>query len=179
VNRPTFFQIYMGLAESMAQRSTCARGLKVGCVITTPDFRKVLAVGYNGNAAGGPNDCDRHGEKAVGNCGCIHAEANAVINCDAPRGTKKVVFVTHLPCVTCAKFLINLGDVEALFYKNDYRIKESLRWLSKANIVAGHLPESGDILEAFQASAEDLKKFELEESRRLIEEKKREAPPTT
>ena len=48
--RPSFESIYMGLAEAMAERSTCSR-LKVGAVITSTDYRKVLAVGYNGNAA--------------------------------------------------------------------------------------------------------------------------------
>jgi hypothetical protein len=68
--RPSFQDIYMRLASSMSERSTCRR-LRVGCAIVTPDFRKVLAVGYNGNAAGCDNDCDVHGEAAVGNCGCF------------------------------------------------------------------------------------------------------------
>ncbi|MCX6109800.1 MAG: hypothetical protein NTZ90_09400, partial [Proteobacteria bacterium] len=78
--RPTFPQIYMRLAFALAERSTCKR-LKVGTVITSTDFRKVLAVGYNGNATGLPNSCDRD---EPGNCGCLHSEENAVINCDSP-----------------------------------------------------------------------------------------------
>ena len=58
MERPTFEQVYMDFAESIARRSTCRR-LQVGTVITTTDFRKVLAVGYNGNASGLPNECDR------------------------------------------------------------------------------------------------------------------------
>jgi dCMP deaminase len=138
MSRPSFHEICMKLAVSVSERSTCVR-MKVGCVITTPDFRKVLSWGYNGNVAGGPNDCDRHGEEAVGNCGCVHAEANAVVNCDAPRNTEKIVFCTHLPCVPCSKLLINLGNVRDVFYLNDYRIKDSLIWMSRAGIVAGHL----------------------------------------
>ena len=80
--RPSFQSIYLNLAHTLAQRSTCAR-LQVGTVITSTDFRKVLAVGYNGNATGLPNCCDRD---EPGNCGCLHSEENAVINCDAPRG---------------------------------------------------------------------------------------------
>jgi deoxycytidylate deaminase len=68
--RPSFERIYMELATSLSGRSTCRRK-RVGCVIASPDFRKVLAVGYNGSAAGLDNDCDRFGEKAVGNCGCF------------------------------------------------------------------------------------------------------------
>jgi dCMP deaminase len=126
MSRPSFYDIYMSLAVSLAERSTCQRGTKVGTVISTPDFRKILSVGYNGNASGLPNQCDRTGPEAVGNCGCIHSEANAVVNCDAPRGTEKIVFVTHLPCVNCAKLLINLGGVRQVYYLNDYRIRTSV-----------------------------------------------------
>jgi len=133
MSRPSFDSIYMRLAEMMSERSTCAR-LKVGCAIVTPDFRKVLSVGYNGNVTGGANDCDRHGEEAVGNCGCIHAEQNAVINCDAGRHVDKIVFCTHLPCLQCAKFLINLGGVKRVFYKNEYRLHDSLVLLYKHGI---------------------------------------------
>ncbi|MCP4038631.1 MAG: cytidine deaminase, partial [bacterium] len=56
--RPSFESIYMDLARTLANRSTCIR-LNVGTVITSTDYRKVLAVGYNGNATGLPNQCDR------------------------------------------------------------------------------------------------------------------------
>ena len=129
-NRPSFEDIYMRLASTLANRSTCGR-LQVGTVITTTDFRKVLAVGYNGNATGLPNCCDRD---EPGNCGCLHSEENAVINCDAPRNVEKVVFVTHLPCVQCAKRLINLGNVKKIFYGQDYRIRDSVELLIRVGI---------------------------------------------
>ena len=128
--RPTFQKIYLDLARTLAQRSSCSR-LQVGTVITTTDFRKVLAVGYNGNAAGLPNACDRD---EPGNCGCLHSEENAVINCDAPRHIDKYVFVTHLPCVQCAKRLINLGNVKKVYYATDYRLKDSLDVLRSVGI---------------------------------------------
>src|ERR1700740_2166387 len=91
VKRPSWQKIYLDLAHPLAQRSTCHR-LQVGTVISSTDFRKVLAVGYNGNASGLHNGCDR---EEPGNCGCLHSEENAVINCDAPRSVEKYVFVTH------------------------------------------------------------------------------------
>ena len=106
-DRPSFEEVLMDFAQAISKRSTCKR-LQVGTVITTPDFRKVLAIGYNGNASGLPNTCDRD---EPGNCGCLHSEENAVINCDSPRQTEKYVFVTHVPCPACAKRLINLGGV--------------------------------------------------------------------
>ena len=133
--RLSFQEIYLELAHTLAKRSTCKR-LKVGTVITSTDFRKVLAVGYNGNATGLANHCDRD---EPGNCGCLHSEENAVINCDSPRPTEKVVFVTHLPCVQCAKRLINLGNVKTIYYDQDYRKKDSLELFFKVGIEAKQL----------------------------------------
>lgn len=129
-DRPSFPQIYLQLAQILAERSTCTR-LRVGTVITSTDFRKVLAVGYNGNATGLPNSCDR---EEPGNCGCLHSEENAVINCDAPRQTEKYAFVTHLPCVQCAKRLINLGNVKRIYYIHEYRIRDSVQVLNSVGI---------------------------------------------
>jgi dCMP deaminase len=128
--RPSFEDIYMALAGSVSARSTCNR-LQVGTVITSTDYRKVLAVGYNGNASGLPNQCDRD---EPGNCGCLHSEENAVINCDSPRHVEKLVFVTHLPCPQCAKRLINLGNVRLVVYRTDYRSREAISLLQSVGI---------------------------------------------
>ncbi len=130
MDRPSFDQIYAHFAETIATRSTCSR-LNVGTVITTTDHRKVLAVGYNGNATGLNNSCDR---SEPGNCGCLHSEENAVINCDSPRFVEKIVYVTHLPCSACAKRLINLGNVKRVFYIHEYRLKDSVELLRKVGI---------------------------------------------
>lgn len=137
-NRPTFNEIYMQMARLLAGRSTCAR-LSVGTVITSADFRKVLAVGYNGNAAGLSNCCD--GDEP-GNCGCLHSEENAAINCDSPRGVQKIVYVTHMPCAMCAKRLINLGGVKQVVYGLPYRTTESERLLGQAGIGLFQLPRT-------------------------------------
>lgn len=129
-SRPSFEKIYLQLARTLALRSTCNR-LQVGTVITSTDFRKVLAIGYNGNATGLPNCCDRD---EPGNCGCLHSEENAVINCDSPRSVEKIIFVTHLPCVACAKRLINLGNVKKIYYGEDYRVRDSIKTLESVGI---------------------------------------------
>jgi dCMP deaminase len=128
--RITFEEVYMSFAKLIAKRSHCKR-LQVGTVITTTDYRKVLAVGYNGNASGLPNTCDRD---EPGNCGCLHSEENAAINCDAPRQTEKFVFVTHIPCMACAKRLINLGHVRKVVYGESYRNQEALHLLRTVGI---------------------------------------------
>lgn len=128
--RPTFEHVYLILAIELAERSTCKR-LKVGCVITSEDFRYVYAVGYNGNASGLPNTCDTD---EPGKCGCLHSEENAAINNQSPRSHPKVVFITHLPCSTCAKRIINLGGVKRLVYINEYRDDSSKNLFKIAGI---------------------------------------------
>lgn len=140
--RPSFEYVYMNFAKEIAKRSTCKR-LNVGTVITSTDFRKVLAVGYNGNAAGLANGCDRD---EVGNCGCLHSEENAVINCDSPRFVEKYVFVTHLPCMACAKRLINLGNVKKVFFDTDYRKRDSIEALLCVGIKVFKI-EGNDVIE--------------------------------
>jgi dCMP deaminase len=103
----------------------------VGTVITSTDHRRVLAIGYNGNASGLPNTCDRD---ESGNCGCLHSEENAVINCDAPRDTKKLVYVTHMPCSACAKRLINLGNVMRVMYETEIGKKGGVGLLEAVGI---------------------------------------------
>lgn len=134
--RPEFEDIYMKLAHIMATRSTCKR-LQVGTVITSLDYRKVLAVGYNGNASSLPNQCDT---EVPGQCGCLHSEENAVINCDSPRNVEKIVFVTHNPCVMCSKRLINLGNVKKIYYANEYRISKGKEILNHCGIEMIHRP---------------------------------------
>jgi dCMP deaminase len=105
--------------------------MQVGCVIASPDFRKVIAVGYNGGASGQENDCE---SLEPGMCGHLHAEENACINCDVPRDTYKVVYCTVMPCKMCAKRLINLGGVMAVTFETPYRLTESVDMLKKAGI---------------------------------------------
>lgn len=135
--RPSFDEIYMELAQSVARRSTCKR-LSVGCVIVSPDYRKVISLGYNGNATGFPNECD---SDTPGACGDLHAEENAIINCDVPRDTPKVVYVTHNPCMLCAKRFINLGGVKAIYFRQYYRDSSPIALLRRAEIKCESIAE--------------------------------------
>lgn len=130
MNRPTFEEIFIISALNIAQRSTCQR-LQTGAIITTVDHRQVLAIGYNGNAVGLENCCTR---ADVGNCGCLHAEENAVINCNSSRSVLKHVYVSHLPCEMCAKRLINLGGVVRVMYANPYRCSDAVDIFAQADI---------------------------------------------
>lgn len=132
-DRPHMRDVWMGTALRLEDRSTCER-LEVGCVITSHDLRRVLSVGYNGNAAGLANSCDR---PDVGACGCLHAEENAVIACGAPRDVLKVVFTTISPCLMCAKRLINLGGVVEVWYEDAYRLQDGVQLLRDSGVKVG------------------------------------------
>jgi len=130
MSRPRFEDIYMDLAEALSKRSTCKR-LQVGCVITEANFQSVCSIGYNGNAAKFPNQCDTD---TPGSCGDIHAECNAIIKNTTPAYVPKIVFVTHLPCVMCAKMMVNMGGIQKVYYRHEYRIKDSIVLLRDAGI---------------------------------------------
>ncbi len=133
--RPSFEEIYMNMASLLSKRSTCIR-LKVGTVITSSDFRQVLALGYNGNAEGLENKCD---SSEPGKCGCIHSETNAIINCSSPRDVSKIVFVSHAPCIMCSKQFINLGSVKILYFNIQYRDMKGVELLKKTGIIVTQL----------------------------------------
>ena len=118
----------MGFAQLLSRRSTCAR-LQVGCIVTSADGHHIYSYGYNGNAKKFPNTCD---SEEPGKCGCIHAEANALIKV-VQSDSKKVVYVTNMPCKMCAKMIVNSG-ASRVYYANAYRLSEGKNVLAKAGI---------------------------------------------
>ena len=123
----------MKFALLLSSRSTCER-LRVGCIITSSDFQRVYSYGYNGNAKGFTNGCD---SSEIGECGCIHAEANALIKCSI-MDPRKVIFLTQSPCKMCAKMIVNSG-ASRVYYYSKYRSDEGLVALLKGNIMVSKL----------------------------------------
>jgi len=99
----TLAEAYQRFAEALALRSTDG-SQKVGCVVVSGDLERVLGVGYNGGAAG---ISDREFIPAD-RSGYVHAEENALLKAGAIE-KDKVMFITHTPCVMCAKRAINSG----------------------------------------------------------------------
>lgn len=128
--RITFPEIYMNLALSLAKRSTCKR-LQVGAVIVSSDFSHVYGLGYNGNAQGLPNTCD---SDEPGNCGCLHAEDNALLKTSQGIEIPKFIFITHCPCIYCAKRIVNKGGFKRLYYKDAYRSTQGLDLLASKGL---------------------------------------------
>ena len=121
----------MKFAYDLAKRSTCMR-LQVGCVVVSADYGRVYGIGYNGNASGLSNHCDDANNP--GNCGCLHAEDNALLKTNGGPSIKKIVFVTHAPCLYCAKRIINKGGVKKVWYKESYRSASGLEILQLSGI---------------------------------------------
>jgi len=136
-------KIWMQLATNIAARSTCARS-QVGCVITDRDKGRVLSVGYNGNYVRGPNACD---SGDPGNCGCIHAETNALLKLiENPKD--KIVYCTESPCKMCTKLIINSGCSVLIFGKL-YRLTDHLKFFTNVGIKLFVMTEEGE-LEAYK-----------------------------
>ena len=114
--RPSWDQIWMDFAENISKRSYDSR-FQVGSVVVTEDNCQVLAVGYNGNYAGGPNEVESN---IPGESGMLHAEINALIKLDYNNPKNKKMYLTLSPCKMCAKAIINAG-IKEVFYKEAYR----------------------------------------------------------
>lgn len=137
--RPSWDDYFLQIAFTVAQRSTCDRA-HVGCALVRD--RRILTTGYNGAPAGLPH-CDDVGHLLVdGHCvRTLHAEQNALIQAALHGvGTEgATAYVTHQPCLTCAKMLINAG-IRRVVYAGHYPDVLSRSFLDAAAIELTHLP---------------------------------------
>ena len=106
---------FMDTAERFAQLSSAKR-LKVGAVVVKDN--RIISIGYNGTPAGWDNCCeediyDDNGDwlKNQTKAEVIHAEANAIAKLarDGESGLGADIFITHAPCVQCAKMIYGAG----------------------------------------------------------------------
>jgi dCMP deaminase len=146
--RPDWDSYFMKIAYAVSERSTCDRAF-VGCVLVIE--KRILTTGFNGSPAGAAH-CDDVGHLMIeGHCvRTIHAETNAIIQAAlhgvSTRGA--TCYVTHFPCVNCAKALVNAGIVR-LVYNMAYRLDPvSVEFLSGANIeMKQHEMKSGETVQ--------------------------------
>ncbi len=118
--RPTWDEYFMATAILVSSRSPCAR-LRVGCVLVTGGAQKnrMIAAGYNGFLPGAPHTSRVRDDHELGT---VHAEQNAVTDA-ARRGVSlegSIGYLTHYPCIHCAKILIAAG-VTAIKYHSNYK----------------------------------------------------------
>ncbi|OQA42347.1 MAG: tRNA-specific adenosine deaminase [Chloroflexi bacterium ADurb.Bin325] len=127
----------MGITFQVALRSTCDRA-RVGAIIVKD--RRILTTGYNGAPAGLPH-CDEIGHLMIGgHCvRTLHAEQNAIIQA-AYHGVSvadSTIYVTHQPCLTCAKMIINAG-IKRVVYAGHYPDENAVAFLTAAGVVLEH-----------------------------------------
>ena len=65
----------------------------------------------------------------------LHAETNAIAKLARSNesGLGAHLFVTHAPCVDCAKLVYQSG-ISNVYYRNSYRIQDGLQFLDKAGV---------------------------------------------
>ena len=125
--RPSWDEYFMATAFLIATRSACQR-LNVGCVIVSKGTHKnrIIAAGYNGFLPGAPHisRVDNDHEQST-----VHAEQNAISDA-ARRGVSlsgSTAYITHFPCIVCAKLLVAAGVNEIKFhfdYNNNPMVEE-------------------------------------------------------
>lgn len=127
--RPSWNEIWMDFAQTIAKRSYDPRH-QVGAVVVTDDNTQVLAVGYNGNYSGGPNEVE---SESPGESGMLHAEINALLKMDYNNHKTKVMYITLSPCRMCAKAIINAG-IDVVIYNEEYRDPSGINVLKEKGI---------------------------------------------
>lgn len=72
----------------------------------------------------------------------LHAEANAIAKvARSPESAEDaVIFVTHAPCIECAKLIYQSG-VSQVFYRDNYRNEDGTNFLKQAGVTVNQVEE--------------------------------------
>jgi len=125
---------HMKTAGVYSQLSTAVR-LKVGSVIVKDN--RIISIGYNGMPSGWDNECEYKeympdgSDTAVTKPEVLHAETNAIAKLARSNesGLGATLYITHAPCMDCAKLIYQSG-INRVVYENDYRNKKGVDFLA-------------------------------------------------
>lgn len=135
----------MDWARRVAELSH-ARRLHVGAVIVKDDT--VISYGYNGMPAGWDNNCEHEVVVAVVDGvpqkeikelktkpEVLHAESNAIAKLarSSNSGFEADIFITHAPCLDCAKLIYQSG-IRRVWFGEQYRDNSGIEFLQKSGI---------------------------------------------
>ena len=143
-----FIQAHLKVAETYS-RLSYARRLKVGAIIVKDS--RVISIGYNGTPTGWDNNCEdtyftspwsdelpggeniSHTLKTKPEV--IHAEANAIAKLARSNesGEQSDMFITHAPCMECAKLIYTAG-IKNVYYRYQYRDDTGVEFLKKGGL---------------------------------------------
>ena len=161
-----FLQFYMDVAHRTAQLSHAKR-LKVGCLIVKGD--RIVSLGFNGTPSGWDNECEHKELMTENSNDCssdkiaeewpyitesgqryrlvtkqevLHSEMNALMKLakSTDSGEGATMFVTHAPCINCAKAIYQAG-ISELIYNTDYRSNDGVYFLKKCGMSISKLSE--------------------------------------
>ena len=70
----------------------------------------------------------------------LHAETNAIAKLakSTESGDGATMFVTHAPCLDCAKLIYQSG-INSVLYRNSYRSDDGINFLAKAGVIVEKL----------------------------------------
>jgi dCMP deaminase len=140
-----YIDAHMQVAEVYAKLSTAKR-LQVGCVAVKNDT--IIGIGYNGMPSGWDNDCEDevvqlysgyegaiHSTVLKTKPEVLHAETNCVSKIARSTNSSEgaSLFVTHAPCIDCAK-IIHQSGINSVYYRNTYRSEDGIKFLERCGI---------------------------------------------
>ena len=129
----------MKTAETFAELSH-ARRLHVGAIVVKDD--RIISIGYNGMPAGWDNNCeytpyDDNGDPMdiKTKPEVLHAETNAIAKLAKSNesGLGATMFITHAPCLDCAKLIYQSG-ISSVLYRDAYRDTSGVTFLERSGI---------------------------------------------
>ena len=127
----------MDVATRFSQLSYAKR-LQVGAIIVKDD--RIISIGYNGMPSGWDNDCenvivDGISSELKTKPEVLHAESNAIAKLakSVESGEGATMFITHSPCIECAKLIYQSG-ISSVYYHKQYRSNDGINFLSKSKV---------------------------------------------
>jgi len=129
----------MRTAQTFAELSH-ARRLKVGAIVVKED--RIISIGYNGMPAGWDNNCENEYLHEDGSTTLktksevLHAETNAIAKLAKSNdsGNGATMFITHSPCIECAKLIYQSG-INHVVYMQKYRDDAGIKFLERSGVV--------------------------------------------
>lgn len=125
---------YMSMADTCASMSRAVR-LHVGAVVVKEN--NIISFSWNGTPAGWDNTCEDVLEDGTLKTKpeVLHAERNALDKLAKGNqgGQGASLFVTHSPCLECAKSIYGAG-INQVFYRENYRDDQGINFLKKCGV---------------------------------------------
>ena len=125
----------MKTAQTFADLSHAKR-LHVGAIVVKDD--RIISIGYNGMPAGWDNNCEDVLEDGSLKTKpeVLHAESNAIAKLAKSNdsGAGADLFVTHAPCIECAKLIYQSG-ISRVVYGAQYRSHDGVEFLKASGVI--------------------------------------------